>query len=719
LAESILGSVSAPCPDNPPQLALVLALVASVAIGLPLWPLVAAMALWQFRYLRLTGHTPQRFAHTLPFRWQTFAYPLPGLRAYLFQLARQHGSETAFAAIQAVQFRSLQMYAARRAVLDLATNSITALEFCGQVAIATNAKTLAPLSLAGPAARAVAVLVRRQDGEEKQPLQLYAGKSLPEPYLLPFFPIEKELQAVRTQRLPDRLTYALRELEHCQEFTGMSAFRTLLKALQDYANPAGWIGAPREATPGAEEAEQQAWIRGGWQVLERLRGIAIRLDAYQELTTPRARREFLEHQVEALQGLTWEDLPGYWGAIGKELVAHWVQVLKETAREASEWLQLEVSLPQPRLNIGPQSLQLRLYNPTAVIAQEVRVQVEPTPGLEWYHREARQPLLEGGREALLRLGLEASREGQYRIAGSLSAQDLAGNPFVLPFAFRIDIARAGRPYRLPEYSPYVVGEGLPDDRTFVGRQELLAWLRGLWLQPQGKPAVVLVGQRRIGKTSLLNKIARDGLPGTRLLPLKVDIQEVSGDYDFLHTVAGQMAQAAQSARPALDRAAPYADFKEFFRGLRPALGERRFLLMLDEADQIPKRHLGDQLPGFLRALMQGPEYPIVVLFCGTYALGRMGREYDSILFNTAQVRPVSYLTEAESAEVLTKPAQGLLEYDPAVLAEAYRVTRGQPLVLQSLGATLIRLFNAEVFAGRKRSNYVDTKSVLGKRAFIQ
>ena len=86
----------------------------------------------------------------------------------------------------------------------------------------------------------------------------------------------------------------------------------------------------------------------------------------------------------------------------------------------------------------------------------------------------------------------------------------------------------------------------------------------------------------------------------------------------------------------------------------------------------------------------------------------MGRDYDSILFNTAQVYRVSYLTEAESAEVLTRPARGILEYDPAALAQAYRLSRGQPLVLQSLGATLIQQFNSVVFNGGERSDYVST-----------
>lgn len=91
--------------------------------------------------------------------------------------------------------------------------------------------------------------------------------------------------------------------------------------------------------------------------------------------------------------------------------------------------------------------------------------------------------------------------------------------------------------------------------------------------------------------------------------------------------------------------------------------------------------------------MQGAKYPVLLLFCGTFALKRMGREYDSILFNTAQVRTLSYLSESESAEVLERPSRAFFEFDPLALKAAYELTLGQPLQPQTLGSLLIQLFN--------------------------
>lgn len=149
--------------DKLDLLAAFFALAPPFLTGLIVWPLTGLIALWQFRTNRVPQHTAQNFVVTLPFRWQTFAYPLPGLRRYLAKLCLEHGPEAALNAIQTIQLRSLQIHAARRAALDLAADPDTALPFCGQVAIATNAATLVPLSLAGPIAKAVTVLAANQE----------------------------------------------------------------------------------------------------------------------------------------------------------------------------------------------------------------------------------------------------------------------------------------------------------------------------------------------------------------------------------------------------------------------------------------------------------------------------------------------------------------------------------------------------------------------------
>lgn len=700
-------------------LALFFAIAAPIFSGLIIWPLAGLVALWQFRASNISQHTEQSFSLTLPFRWQTFAYPLPSLRRYLTKLCAQRGPVIALNAIQAIQFRSLQMHAARHAALDLATDPHIALPFCGQVAITTNTTTLIPLSLTGSIAKAVAVLAATRKMENEQPLQLYVVEFPPQRRLiLPFLsraettPWLDLFQTTRQRGLPERLDFAINEIKSCPPNPYLAEFRALLKTFSSLtcANPLQGFQL-RSSLIEPEINPNTIWLYEGWQIVNTIQTSLAELEIYRNLGTPNARREFLEYLGRKLQAVSWEGFSEYWGSIGKELIAHWVNLLAEEAKQIWEWLHLDVQPIHETLATGQQTLQIQIHNPTARLARNIRLCLDETPGMEWHHAEAKQAFLEGGKEAPMSLELETHQQGSFRISGRLDAEDLTGRVLSLPFAFQLRIAQAGQRYRLPDYQPYIAGEGLGNDRTFVGRQELLHWLRGLWLQPDGKPAVALVGQRRIGKTSLLNKIKRDGLPDNRLLPILVNIQGVIGDYDFLNSSAREMAAHLKLPQPVLDRANPYPDFKDFLLGLKPQLAPQRFLLMLDEADLIPQRQLGDSLPGFLRALMQEPEYPTLLLFCGTHALKRMSLEYSSILFNTAQFRTVSYMTAAEAAEVLEKPARDILEFDPAALDDAYRLTRGQPLLLQSLGATLINHFNAIVLNGGERSNYVTPRDL--------
>ncbi len=260
------------------------------------------------------------------------------------------------------------------------------------------------------------------------------------------------------------------------------------------------------------------------------------------------------------------------------------------------------------------------------------------------------------------------------------------------------------PHSTLDSQPYADDERLANDRTFTGREEpLLHSLRGLWLEPGSKPVVLLTGQRCIGKTSLLNKIKNDkGLKkDAGLLPILVNIQDTDSEYDFLTELAYQIAQGANLLEPVLNSVEPYTGFRKFLRDLPQKTKDRRFLLMLDDADLIPR--LGDVLPNFLRSLMQEPQYPILLLFCGSYALRDKAWKYSSILFNSVHAFTLSYMPEAEAAQVLIKSTQGILKFSRHALGKSYLLTHGHPLLLQSLGAII---FNQTILSSRKRSWYV-------------
>jgi len=407
--------------------------------------------------------------------------------------------------------------------------------------------------------------------------------------------------------------------------------------------------------------------------------------------------------------LEWQSLPDYWANICEELLIDWFNILEKEKEHARNFLRLEIDLLQNSLLPSKQALNFRVKNPTSVIAEHLKIQAEEVKDIFWNIPTDRHQLLEGDHHADLQLKCQIDTPGHYVIRGELQAKDLDSNPFQQPFNFPITVAESGRIYTEPDYQPYVTGAGLGDDRTFVGRTELLAWLGGLLRIPDGKPAIVLIGQRRIGKTSLLNKIKRDGLERTYLIPVDIDTQKIAdkGEYAFLTFVSKEIAKEINIEPPILTEKTPYLDFQDFLTATKTRLDNQRFLLMIDESEPIFQGKFGAELPPFLRSLMQHAAYPTLLLFCGTYFLKQVAWDYSSVFFNTAQFKTVSYLSKTESAELLQKPAREILEFDDYVLEQAHILTKGQPLLLQSLGANLIEEFNAAVRAGEERSNYVN------------
>ena len=98
-------------------------------------------------------------------------------------------------------------------------------------------------------------------------------------------------------------------------------------------------------------------------------------------------------------------------------------------------------------------------------------------------------------------------------------------------------------------NPYIFGVPLTEQQEiFVGRGDISARIEQL-LTDQRRPPLLLYGQRRMGKTSLLHNLGR--LLSQDIVPLYVDGQRVAGavDYaDFLYNLAQQMMRGASQQR---------------------------------------------------------------------------------------------------------------------------------------------------------------------------
>ena len=272
-------------------------------------------------------------------------------------------------------------------------------------------------------------------------------------------------------------------------------------------------------------------------------------------------------------------------------------------------------------------------------------------------------------------------------------------------------------------SPYVIGVPLTDQQEiFVGRMDISGRIEQLLLDRR-RPPLLLYGQRRMGKTSLLNNLGRL-LPST-IVPLFVDLQgpatRASNNSGFLYNMARGMADSALRQRslllPPLTREMlqddPFTRFDEWLDEVEGVVGQRTILLALDEFEALheairKERFNAEAVMGMLRHLIQHRPR-LKILLAGSHTLEAF-QEWASYLINVQVVR-IGYLHEDEALQLIERPVQGFaLRYDAAATQRVLTLTRGHPFLVQLLCAELVAWKNEQAPEQRRLARVEDVNA---------
>jgi len=272
-------------------------------------------------------------------------------------------------------------------------------------------------------------------------------------------------------------------------------------------------------------------------------------------------------------------------------------------------------------------------------------------------------------------------------------------------------------------NPYIVGVPLTEQQEiFVGRADIVARIEQL-LVDQRRPPLLLYGQRRMGKTSLLRNLGRL-LPQT-IVPLFVDGQRIAlaSDYaDLLYNLAREMTRSADQQRnlilPELDYATlaakPFTSFDEWLDKVEQRLESQAYqtaLLTLDEFEMLDAalakgRFDQTDLLSTLRHMVQHrPRFK--VMLAGSHPLEEFQR-WASYLINV-QVVKIGYLVEEEARQLIQEPTKNFgLDYRPEASQRILELTRGHPALVQLLCCELLNLKNEQL-----RNGTNDRKPIAG------
>jgi len=264
--------------------------------------------------------------------------------------------------------------------------------------------------------------------------------------------------------------------------------------------------------------------------------------------------------------------------------------------------------------------------------------------------------------------------------------------------------------RQPVLNPYEGYSGLPvTGSTFMGRTDIMRKIENHWAT-SGQPAsIILYGHRRMGKTSVLRNLANR--TDANMLYVYLNMQD-SGwvDHtgqlllDFAEALHRASVKAGLQAGPPPDEAS-YTNlgtgrraFNTLLDKLNPQMsGSKRLVLAIDEFELIEtgiqEKRIDAGLLPYLRAVVQEYQW-LGLIFAGLHTLDEMGRDYQSAFFGQAEYIRVGYLPYSDALRLITQPHPDFaLEYTPELRDELYRLTYGQPYLLQRLCWEMVTRWN--------------------------
>jgi tetratricopeptide (TPR) repeat protein len=238
-------------------------------------------------------------------------------------------------------------------------------------------------------------------------------------------------------------------------------------------------------------------------------------------------------------------------------------------------------------------------------------------------------------------------------------------------------------------NPYVVGTPLSGGHGFYGREDVLQFVLDT-LEVPTQNVVVLFGQRRIGKTSLLHQIIARG--SEQFHGVIFDLQG-KGRLELPAILAELTLAVARSLKWTAPSAASFASDPAYFQDIflprvLDKLGPKRLLLLLDEFDVLsdepssPDNKASDDLLAYLKDLI-GREPRLAYVFVIGRRVDEMPLHYRS-LFKQAVFRRLSVMQRGEAMQLISRPAAGVLDYTSEAIDTIFSLTSGHPYLTQLL-----------------------------------
>jgi ABC-type multidrug transport system ATPase subunit len=242
-------------------------------------------------------------------------------------------------------------------------------------------------------------------------------------------------------------------------------------------------------------------------------------------------------------------------------------------------------------------------------------------------------------------------------------------------------------------NPYIAGSAVSGAEMFFGREDVFAFIRRNLIGRHSNHPVVLYGQRRTGKTSVLYQLHRHLDPGYWCIFIDLHGLNLNGVGNLMQGIATVISRELRREHQVTVTVPERSEFLEdpatafervFLDQVWAALGDNQLVLMLDEVIRLDEEMRAGRLDRgvfeYLRHLMQHHQRLNFVFSLGS-GIEEMSRDY-AFLFSVSLYHRISFLEPTAARDLITRPARGHYELTERAVDRILQVTAGHPYYTQ-------------------------------------
>ena len=297
-----------------------------------------------------------------------------------------------------------------------------------------------------------------------------------------------------------------------------------------------------------------------------------------------------------------------------------------------------------------------------------------------------------GTERLVRLRLGGSLLEQIKLPTTVGCETANGRRVIFEQTLVFQQQRTQPNWdALLRRPPYAINP-IRERKDLFGRDSILSDLE---LHVSNETSTFLWGQKRVGKTSVLQVLAANLRERDDVACIVLRMGELASLHEgqLGHTVADRLVRVLGSAR----EVPPEDEFRAGLGRLIPYVEElaresgRKMLVIIDEFDDLnPAFYLGERGKQFVKALRSLSEVGLTFMFVGSERMDSIYRSHSADLNKWVNCSLDRIEVDADCKALITQPVAGKIEYEPDAVVRIVEYCRGNPFYMHLAAGKIFR-----------------------------